>query len=343
MFCGGKSKSDKKNTEINRYLEKEKERLNDEVKLLLLGAGESGKSTIAKQLKIIHANGFTEDELLTYKTIVYSNTIVAMRNIIKASETLKIPLAPELDGAIQILNFCDPSNLGQKEGRAIQELWKADCIQEIYKRQSEYQLYDSAAYYFDNIERIVQPNYRPNVDDVIHTRAKTNGIIQTDFVIEKTKFKLVDVGGQRSERKKWLHCFEDVTCVIFCVALNEYDLKLYEDNQTNRMQESLKLFRTICNSNWLKDVSMILFFNKSDLFKEKIKTVDLKCCFEDYTGGCDYNNALNFIKDKFLAENENPKKLIYTHVTTAIDTNNIKFVFDSVKDTVLHQVLDLNY
>lgn len=95
---------------------------------------------------------------------------------------------------------------------------------------------------------------------------------------------LVDVGGQRSERKKWMHCFQDVTAVIFCVALSEYDLKLYEDDTTNRMQESLKLFREICNSKWFTDTAVILFLNKKDLFADKISRVDLNVCFQDYTG-----------------------------------------------------------
>lgn len=97
-------------------------------------------------------------------------------------------------------------------------------------------------------------------------------------------FRLVDVGGQRSERKKWMHCFQDVTAVIFCVAMSEYDLKLYEDDTTNRMHESLKLFKEICNSRWFIDTSMILFLNKKDLFQEKIKKIDLSVCFEDYKG-----------------------------------------------------------
>jgi hypothetical protein len=111
----------------------------------------------------------------------------------------------------------------------------------------------------------------------------------------------VDVGGQRSERKKWLHCFQDVTAVIFCIATSEYDLKLYEDDKINRMHESLELvsilykrlsdfqFKTTVNNEWFSGVkgpspSFILFFNKSDLFKEKIKKIDLKVCFPDYNG-----------------------------------------------------------
>lgn len=39
---------------------------------------------------------------------------------------------------------------------------------------------------------------------------------------------MVDVGGQRSERRKWIHCFENVTSIIFLVALSEYDQILFE-------------------------------------------------------------------------------------------------------------------
>jgi hypothetical protein len=112
-----------------------------------------------------------------------------------------------------------------------------------------------------------------------------------------------------------------VTAVLFCVALSEYDLKLQEDESTNRMHESLKLFREICNSKWFVDTNMILFLNKRDLFAEKIKKVDLKVCFPEYQGGKDYKNATQFIKTKFEAQNQNPTgKVIYTHFTCATDT-----------------------
>ncbi len=95
---------------------------------------------------------------------------------------------------------------------------------------------------------------------------------------------MFDVGGQRSERKKWIHCFEGVTAIIFCVALSGYDLVLAEDEEMNRMMESMKLFDSICNNKWFVDTSIILFLNKKDLFAEKIRHSPLNVCFPEYKG-----------------------------------------------------------
>jgi GTPase SAR1 family protein len=339
--CHGDSKSAKQNTDINKFLRDEKKRLDQEVKLLLLGAGESGKSTIAKQMKIIHLQGFTTEERMTYKTIIYNNVISSMKALITAAQNFGFAIRAK-EAAERVKN-AEPAygSFSLEDIRAdILALWKEDAIKSAYARQNEYQLNDSAAYYLDAIDRIAAKDYVPTEPDVLRSRAKTTGIIETEFVVEKTKFRLVDVGGQRSERKKWMHCFQDVTAVIFCVALSEYDLKLYEDDETNRMQESLKLFREICNSKWFTETSIILFLNKRDLFEEKIRRVDLTVCFQDYKGGKNYDNAVGFIKDKFLAENQNPKKHIYTHVTCATDTDNISVVFNAVKDIILHQILE---
>lgn len=53
---------------------------------------------------------------------------------------------------------------------------------------------------------------------------------------------MFDVGGQRSERKKWIHCFENVTSIIFCVALSEYDQVLLEES--NQVRSLLCSFPT---------------------------------------------------------------------------------------------------
>jgi len=123
---------------------------------------------------------------------------------------------------------------------------------------------------------------------------------------------MVDVGGQRSERKKWIHFFEDVTAIIYCVALNEYDMKLFEDERVNRMEESLELFQEICNSKWFTKTAIILFLNKSDLFREKIAKVNLNVLFSDYQGGCNFEEGTKYIQEKFALLNRNPNKKKYS-------------------------------
>ena len=67
--------------------------------------------------------------------------------------------------------------------------------------------------------------------DVLRSRVKTTGITETNFEIGELKYRMFDVGGQRSERKKWIHCFENVTAIVFLVAISEYDQMLYEDGE----------------------------------------------------------------------------------------------------------------
>ena len=108
-----------------------------------------------------------------------------------------------------------------------------------------------------------------------------------------SRIHLFDVGGQRSERKKWIHCFESVTSIIFCTALSEYDQVLMESKTQvrrahalflvlasrgvrafqNRMAESLVLFDSVINSRWFLRTSIILFLNKIDIFRHKLRRV----------------------------------------------------------------------
>lgn len=117
---------------------------------------------------------------------------------------------------------------------------------------------------------------------------------------------MFDVGGQRSERKKWIHCFEGVTAIIFCVAMSGYDLVLAEDEEMNRMMESMKLFDSICNNKWFVETSIILFLNKKDLFEDKIRHSPLTICFPEYKGMI-YENLL-YLKDQLSFCYKNPRK-----------------------------------
>ncbi|CAM2098612.1 unnamed protein product [Caretta caretta] len=194
--------------------------------------------------------------------------------------------------------------------------------------------------YLNDLDRLTAPGYVPNDQDVLRSRVKTTGIIETQFSFKDMNFRMFDVGGQQSERKKWMHCFEGVTCIIFCVALSAYDTILAEDENVNRMHESLHLFNHICNQKYFATTSIVLFLNKKDFFQEKITKVNLSVCFPEYDGQNTFEDAGNYIKKQFLGLNlKKEDKEIYSHMTCATDTRNIKFVFNAVTDIIIKENL----
>ena len=87
-------------------------------------------------------------------------------------------------------------------GNIMERIWKDDGLQNCFSRSREYQLNDSAGYYLNELKRVSDPHYIPTEQDVLKTRVRTMGVIQTQFFYKNVHFKMIDVGGQRSERKK---------------------------------------------------------------------------------------------------------------------------------------------
>jgi len=341
--CGGGGEDGVRNKNINRDLSQDRKNMGRMVKLLLLGAGDSGKSTIAKQMKIIHLEGFTEEERKSYKTSIAHNILTAIRTLLLQCAKFDYHLSTTNESRAQkILDIPRDQEpvITQDLGVDVQALWQDPAIKSTYERASEYQLNDSTNYYFENITRISQPDYLPTEQDVLRSRVKTTGVLETTFDVEDIIFRLVDVGGQRSERRKWIHCFEDVTAIIFCVGISEYDQKLYEDNETNRMHESLQLFKELCSTKWFQKTAFILFLNKKDIFAEKIKKVPLTVCFPEYSGKPGEEAGKEYIRERFMELNDNKQKTVYAHFTCATDTENILVVFNAVRDIILTKTLN---
>ncbi|WPG97342.1 Guanine nucleotide-binding protein alpha-3 subunit [Acrodontium crateriforme] len=334
----------KRSQMIDRGLEEDSKKLRRECKILLLGSGESGKSTIVKQMKIIHQNGYTVDELAMYRHTIYKNLIDCAKALIGAMRQFDIEVeTPENKEFCEyIMDYAvDPNPqlpLDSRVGDAITSIWQDKCITKVFDHQNEFYLMDSAPYFFDEVKRITGPDYIPTEPDVLRARTKTTGIYETRFQMGQLSIHMFDVGGQRSERKKWIHCFENVTSIIFCVALSEYDQVLLEESSQNRMMESLVLFDSVVNSRWFMRTSIILFLNKVDLFRVKLKKSPLQNYFPDYSGGDDVNRAAKYLLWRFNQVNRANLNL-YPHLTQATDTSNIRLVFAAVKETILQNAL----
>jgi hypothetical protein len=199
--------------------------------------------------------------------------------------------------------------------------------------------------FFDKAHTVAEPGYVSSEDDVLRIRVKTLGIVEEEFMMDgdtTTKYVMYDVGGQQSERRKWIHCFEEVTAVLFVAAISEYDQVLYENAEKNRLEESLELFDEIANSRWFDHTAIILFLNKKDVFKTKIATTDIRqvrpdgtVLFDEYRGGCNFAEGLKFILGLFIARNKNEDRELFYHVTTATSSSNIRAVFVACKQVIL--------
>lgn len=335
---------------------------NKEVKVLLLGSGESGKSTVVKQMKILHKDGFLQEEMYEYKPFVFKNVLDSIKNIINAIIDLEPDLiAPEgqlpntepaLGPRKHILKYDDLNEILDYEvsvnadecfspavAAKIKHLYSLPEVHVFMKhQQGKFYLIDSTDYMITNIDRIAAPHYVPTQADILRTRKKTSGIFDFRFNMGGHNIHMFDVGGQRSERKKWIHCFDNVTLIIFCVALSEYDQVLLEEDAQNRLEESLALFDSVVNSRWFSRTSVVLFLNKIDVLASKLPYSPLEDYFPDYNGGNSINKAVKYILYRFNKLNRSGLN-IYPHVTQATDTSNIQLVFAAVSETILENSL----
>ncbi|KAG5720177.1 Guanine nucleotide-binding protein subunit alpha [Termitomyces sp. T112] len=335
----GKERSDA----IDKQLEDDNKKFKKECKILLLGSGESGKSTIVKQMKIIHQGGYRTPELMEVRPTIYKNVLDSAQAVVTYMRKLGLDCAelPNRILADRILayRFDSQDEFDPAVASAIHQVWKDPVVPKVMdEHSSDFYLMDSASYFFGEVLRIGTPGYCPNETDVLRARQKSLGIVETRFTVGQLSIHMFDVGGQRSERKKWIHCFESVTSIIFCTALSEYDQVLLEEKTQNRMHESLVLFESVINSRWFLRTSIILFLNKIDVFKSKLPKIPLERYFPEYTGGADINKAAKYVLWRFM--NVNRARLsVYPHLTQATDTQNIRLVFAAVKETILQNAL----
>jgi guanine nucleotide-binding protein G(i) subunit alpha len=114
------------------------------------GSGESGKSTIVKQMKIIHQNGYTQDELSLYRLTIYKNLVDCMKALTGAM--VQFDIEPSDDRVKELVQYINEYNvdpdphtaLDPKAAEAVEAIWHDDAIPKVMEHQSEFYMMDSA-------------------------------------------------------------------------------------------------------------------------------------------------------------------------------------------------------
>lgn len=336
-------------------------------KVLLLGPGESGKSTVLKQLKAIHNVKPTPGEIEGCKKALHQNTLECMRALVKQAGEFKLEIEDEddrktaswlLDGDVYEDTMITPA-----EAKAIQKLWESKAIRETYAQRDKFWILESIEYYVENVSRFAEEEFKPDEKDFVMCRIRTTGAIENKLKVpyagrqpdepEHIFFNIVDVGGQRNERKKWFNMFSDVKAIIFLVNLAGYNSVLFESNTRNRMVEALEVFGTITghqneakrvkNPNskkkkgaaLFKNVPIYLVLNKKDLFEVQIRKVGLDKTFPDYKDGTKTDKAVEFIRQKFRDRCPQDKKIEEIFDITGLSRAEVKRAFNDIRRALL--------
>jgi len=308
-------------------------------KLLLLGAGESGKSTLFRQMTKLFGKGFTEDQRLAFRAAIHQGVRESVALIIKDnrdhySNDEKFHLSSAAERAAEkALEFGKEEKFTMEEASLYKILWADKGFRLTFENRKTVQVPESIVHFFENLDRIVEESYIPNDDDLILMRIRTTGLVREEFQIENLRFVLHDVGGQRNERRKWINLFDGVTAVLFVIAISEYDQVCFEDEKTNRIVESLEVFDETFNKNVFLATPIILFLNKRDLFEKKFGKVPIDNYFSEWKGTTK-EQAYDFFREKFVNRLKN-KRDVFTHVTNATDSDNCLKVFHAVQHIIV--------
>ncbi|KAJ8927033.1 hypothetical protein NQ314_020596 [Rhamnusium bicolor] len=294
-------------------------------KLLLLGTGESGKTTIIKQMKILHINGFSNQErkekIPFIKQNIHESIYDIVYNMNKINPPVEIYNEDARESVEYILNVGaeDPAEYTDEYYEHIKIAWADKGVQEAYERSNEYQLIDSAAHFLNRIDEIRKSDYIPSTQDILYCRIMTVSISKIEFEVPVPKkygggmaeFWMYDVGGQRGQRKKWIQVFDGIQAILFLIAASDFDQTLREDESKNRLKEAFTLFGDIYRSRFVRDAGLIVFLNKQDLLKKKIEQGrKIEKYFPEYSNyrssdkesnpNSEYDRARFYMKQKVL-------------------------------------------
>jgi guanine nucleotide-binding protein G(i) subunit alpha len=332
------------NRKIEQDIAKHMEEQASVIKLLLLGSGDSGKTTLRKQMRNLYGTGFPKEMREDFAPVILSLLLSGFEEVAQAMDTqLKLPLTDSSKACLKVILVGKQKKLIELDAEVVKAcmLFMQDpMVAQAILRRNEYQLQDCWLPFANKLAQFPEwagPKWLPAVDDCVACRVRTTGIQEEEFKLDNVQFMVVDVGGQRAERRKWINCFDSVTAVIFTAAISEYDQVLFEDRKRNRLEESLDLFEEVCCIKVFQSTDIILFLNKRDLFEKKFAIQGVPLDPIKFPGAPlphDAKLALAYIEKLFLARNSKKKK-IYCHATNAVDSDNIKKVFDACKNIIL--------
>ncbi|TRY69096.1 hypothetical protein TCAL_04094 [Tigriopus californicus] len=349
---------------IEKQIRKDKKAYRSTQRLQLVGLDGSGKTTLIRQMKLLHNNELMSDrKQAKARDLIRTNIQKAVILILKSA-----PGDHLNETRTKLLAYEDTDKVDEAFYTMASEVWADSTIKEFVKHvevRGGYEVLNNIDYFLDRMAAIAKADYIPSRMDVLKSYTPTTGIFETQIQIEQTVFSLHEVNcGQTGSR--WTQYSQDVTAVIFVADASSYDVIINPAKGLTLLHETLIYFHSLWNDPNLKQKSVILFLNKQDCLEKKIKSKrsHLSWFFPefskyklppnivtelDHPKNVEYFGAKYFIRDCFLQiaqEDCNMSHQCYSHFTSAIDTDNIgKLLTNCCRDIVqrvhlrMHEIL----
>jgi len=292
-------------------------------------------------MHIIHNGGFEATQTELYKHILMANLIMGMKQLLElCQDYIAAENRKKARYMISMEETPYTNQLDQEMTERIKTLWEDPAVQLAWKNRKE-SIFFQLEYLLSNIDRIISPDFLPNNDDILRARHRSTGEINYRFEDKKQIWNLVDVGGQYSERSKWVSVIDTHPhAILFFISLDEYDIANTEDtDHETKFQVAVSVYEEIMNGDFIRDrkICRITFLNKLDLFTLKLQNEerfnDFKERFE-YNGKNDVDKCVEFITG--LLEGKIKDKLpVHIHPICGLDTSLIKKLTQDIKISII--------
>lgn len=414
------------NAEVRRYQQTHN---TSEMRALFLGTGESGKSTVFKQMRLFYDGDFMASDRAHFSKIIWAEMLRSMRlvldslsddirlnptlainvqllrwkkllqsqnltyeNLIRqeqsgaakkflwhhAQQATRKPLPPSpstpvqrgfnydklsraaeqaqstarrgvrleelIEEHVRVVQIApEPENVVADRrtlATAVSELWeKSPVIRQLVENPiNNLRIDANTAYFFRKAMELGDPAYLATNDDILKARVKTTGVHTSTFKFRGNALTVIDVGGQRAERRKWVHCFDDATCILFVASTGDYDVTTIDTESNapkNALKDSLAIFQKLMESKWLYDKPVCLLLNKMDVLENKLPLSSFAAHFPEFAGNpLNKDDVCSFIEKEFRRRAPIPPSKFYTYRTCATDTKTMHFVVQAVTDMI---------
>jgi len=319
----------------------------DPLRILCLGIGGCGKTTFVRQLKIMHRIGWDDAETDRFVQIIRRNYLLTLDELITLSGKMKLSVSEENKKHLPaIKELTRDRDTSVKDNLALlRSVWEDEAIQEIVINHKEQLSAPHIAYFWEHIDRVMEDNYKPTDEDILRVRVRTAGAYSTVIFVKPEYFEFFDVGGQKPERSKWEKVLQThkFSCIIYFVACDEWDVRDEErEFECTKLEMSKIIFNEVTDDQTIpKSVPVILFLNRSDLFAARIKQESgfesFQKSFPDYNGGQNVEEALEYIRKKFM--NGIKRDTMKHYVTNALDKDCMNPIFNAVKTYIFTSAL----